>query len=131
MIKLTKQKFSYFHNYHSLPQIFFGKEVFTYDNHILDYNPYLQAFLTRRRTHKSEVAPKISIIQHPKAYHNTLYQQKGYPIKNLYNLTMLRQMHGIDVLDTGYIISCFFQTFENEIIEATLEKLIISGFLTK
>jgi hypothetical protein len=46
------------------------KVVNDYDIH--EYTPQVQAFLTRRRTAKREIPPKIEVLETMKGYENAL-----------------------------------------------------------
>lgn len=48
--------FSVIHNYHCPYQLFCFGKVTEFDDQITNYNEYIQAFLTKRWTHKKEIS---------------------------------------------------------------------------
>jgi hypothetical protein len=125
--KITNRNFSIIHNYHSPPSLFLGNREHIFDEDIKAYNPYIQAFLTKRFTHKKEIMPKIKIINPIPTYHDTFYTQKTYPIYNLYDTNHLKYLHNLKIFETGYFISRFFEEYEKPMYDAMLDKLIICG----
>ncbi len=121
------RNFSIAHNYHSPKVLYSGIREFTHEENISSYNKYIQAFLNKRFTHKKEITPKIGILNIPKGYHNTLYTQKSYPFFNLYDIQNMRFIKSVSVLNTGYIISRFFEEYEKPMYDALLSKIIVSG----
>lgn len=55
-LQFTNKPFSIIHNYHSPYQLFSYGRVVEFDDQISDYNVYVQAFLTKRWTHKKEIS---------------------------------------------------------------------------
>jgi len=49
------------------------KHIFDYD--LEEYRPQLQAFLTRRRTTKREVPPKVAILKDLGSEYRSIYYQ--------------------------------------------------------
>jgi len=125
--KIQRKHLSIIHNYHCPKVLYSGMREFTYEEKTSEYNKYIQAFLNKRFTHKKEITPKISIINVPNGYHNTLYIQQSYPFYTLYDIQNMRFMKNLNVIDTGYIISRFFEEFEKPMYDAVLSKLIVSG----
>jgi hypothetical protein len=121
------RNFSIIHNYHSPASLFLGNREYIFDEGVKDYNKYIQAFLTKRFTHKKEIEPKIKIINQVETYHNTFYIQKTYPLYNLYDIGHLKYLHGLRIFETGYYISRFFEEYEKPMYDAMLEKVIICG----
>lgn len=111
----------------------FGK-VIEFDDDISMYNKYIQAFLTKRWTHKKEIgkiyiykAPKIKIIRPVDGYHNTLFIQQSYTLNVLFEFNQLKYMKSIGNIDTAYWISTFFEDYEKNMLDAMTEKLLICG----
>lgn len=128
---LSKKKFSIIHNYHSPYILWLGVKYEMMDDNIEEYNRYIQAFLTKRFTHKKEIAPKIKVLKDLqnvlKDYHNTFYIQKTFPLYNLLNLTYMKYMHSHKIFDTGYVISRFSEEYEKNMYDAVFEKLLVCG----
>jgi len=125
--KKTIRNFSIIHNYHSPPTLYLGNREFIFDEALKDYNKYIQAFLTKRFTHKKEIEPKIKIINTVPSYHNDFYIQTTYPLYNLYDLTHMKYLHNLKIYETGYIISRFFEEYEKPMLDAMLSKILING----
>jgi hypothetical protein len=128
---IHKKNFSIIHNYYSPPILWSDKNYIEYEDNIQEYNPYIQAFLNKRRIHKKEIEPKIKILKDVestlKYYHNTFYIQKGYPLYNLLPYSYMKHLHEIKVLDSGYIISRFSEEYEKPMIDAALTKILCCG----
>jgi hypothetical protein len=119
--------FSIIHNYHSPASLYIGNREYIFDETVKEYNKYIQAFLTKRFTHKKEIEPKIKIMNPPDNYHDTFYLQKTYPLYNLYEIAHMKYLHNLKIYETGYIISRFFEEYEKPMYDSMLEKVIICG----
>lgn len=127
IFQIDKRHFSIIHNYHCPRVLFSGIREFINDENITEYNKYIQAFLNKRFTHKKEVPPKISILNTSKEYHNTLYIQQSYPFYTLFDIQNMKFMRNLNILDTGYFISRFFEEYEKNLYDAVLSKILVCG----
>jgi hypothetical protein len=55
ILKFQKKNLSVIHNYHSPYQLFCFGKLTELDDEISGYNIYVQAFLSKRWTHKKEI----------------------------------------------------------------------------
>lgn len=127
-----KKQFSIIHNYHSPYTLWYHGKFVNLDDKMEEYNKYIQAFLSKRFTHKREIPPKIKILPKDlnntlKDYHNSFYIQKTYPLYTLLDLSYLKQMHNLNIIDSGYILSRFCEDGEKNMIDAIYEKVLVCG----
>lgn len=63
-LKLTSmRRLSYIHNLHQPPAVYVNGIKYINDYDIEEYRPQIRAFLTKRRTVKREVPPKVAIMK--------------------------------------------------------------------
>ena len=62
MLATHKRLFSFIHNFHSPPYYYVNGIRYITDYDLEEYEPAVQAFLTKRWTCKREVPAKIAII---------------------------------------------------------------------
>ena len=127
----ASKHFSITHNYHSPATLWVNGREYKFDDNLEEYSSYIQAFLNRRYTHKKEISPKIKVLKDMnnvlRDYHNSFYVQITYPTYNLFDLDYLRYMQAHKIIDSGYIISRFFEEYEKPMYDAMLTKFLING----
>ena len=92
---------SYVTNLHQAPLYYVNgiKHIFDYD--LEEYRPQLQAFLTRRRTTKREVPPKVAIVKDlGSEYRPIYYQQRLAAGEVLLDEEHLRRFHDSDTINS-------------------------------
>ena len=112
---------SYIHNLHQPPTYYVNgvKHINDYDTE--EYRPQIQAFLTKRRTVKREIPPKVSIIKDlGDDYQMDYFQQRLVPGEFLYEEAHLKRLHEADMMNSQYIHSVFCEEYEKNMIEAVL-----------
>lgn len=131
LISFSTKKFSIIHNYHSPYIVWSNGANCIFDDNINEYNEYIQAFLEKRFTHKKEIWPKIKILKDLgkilKDYHNTFYVQITYPVHNLIPYAYMKHIHSHNIIDSGYVISRFFEEWEKPMYDAAFSKFFICG----
>ena len=92
---------SYIHNLHQPPTYYVNgvKHINDYDTE--EYRPQIQAFLTKRRTVKREIPPKVAIIKDlGDDYQMDYFQQRLVPGEFLYEASHLKRLHEADMMNS-------------------------------
>jgi hypothetical protein len=131
LISFSNKKFSIIHNYHSPYIVWSSGTNCIFDDNINEYNEYIQAFLEKRFTHKKEIWAKIKVLKDLdkilKDYHNTFYVQITYPVHNLIPYAYMKHIHSHNIIDSGYVISRFFEEWEKPMYDAAFSKFFVCG----
>ena len=136
------RKFAFIHNFHH-PPIFYVNDVgYTNDYDISEYEPVVQAFLTRRWISKREVYPKLEILPVMENYRNSLYLQKLVPMDRLLTESHMVKMATSYKINFGlgssqklmnaninsqYFMSIIWEEYEKNLYEAYMKKILMNG----
>ena len=142
---LTSQqikRFAFIHNFHHPPVFYVNDVKYTNDYDISDYEPVVQAFLTRRWITKREVYPKLEILPVMENYRNSLYLQKLVPMDRLLAENHMVKMVTSYKLNLGlgssqklmnanissqYFMSIICEEYEKNLYEAYMKKVLMNG----
>lgn len=92
---------SYVHNLHQPPAYYVNGVKHINDFDIEEYRPQIRAFLTKRRTVKREVPPKVSILRDlGPDYQMDYYQQRLVPGEFLYEEAQLKRLYDADMMNS-------------------------------
>ena len=103
---------SYIHNFHHPPVLYVNDTKYVNDYDISEYEPVVQAFLTRRWVTKREVHPKIDILPTMKDYKDSLYLQKLVPMERLLTEKHMVKMYEFESTTSQYIMTLFCEEYE-------------------
>ena len=141
------RSFTVYSNQLFSPSETIGNEIIYYDHNTEDYEPIIQAYLTKRRIGKSEIgfffiyfinpycnlffslAPKIYAIQGLKSLTSLLKSQKIMPVKNfsVISAEAKQKFKNPDDINSQYIVNMVCEEYFKEMIDEYLSKIIISG----
>ena len=98
------------------------------DFDIEEYRPQIKAFLTKRRTVKREVPPKMLILKDMGLEYKPVYlTQRLVPGEVLYEEQHLKRLYDADAINSQYIHSVFCEEYEKNMIENVAQKIIMNG----
>lgn len=126
--QMPARSMSYIHNLHQPPTYYVNGVKHINDFDVEEYRPQIRAFLTKRRTVKREVPPKVSIIKDlGEDYLMDYFQQRLVPGEFLYEEAQLKRLYDADMMNSQYIHTVFCEEYEKNLIEAVLQKKVTNG----
>ena len=122
------RSFAFIHNLHQPPAFYVNGKKFINDFDLEEYRPQIQAFLTKRRTVKREIPPKVYILKNMgDDYKSVYHQQRLAPGEVLYDEAHMKRLYDSDVVNTQYIHSVFCEEYEKNMIENVMQKRVMNG----
>jgi hypothetical protein len=127
LISSTFRNLAVIHNFHHPPVVYVNDTRYVNDYDITDYEPVVQAFLTRRWMTKREIPPKIEILPPMQDYKDSLYLQKLVPMDRLLTESHMSKMYDFDNMNSQYFITLFAEEYEKPLFEAYHSKILMNG----
>jgi hypothetical protein len=130
-LAITVRNFAYIHNFHHPPVLYINNTKYVNDYDISEYEPVVQAFLSKRWISKREVYPKIEILPTMQGYRDSLYLQKLVPMERLLTEQHMVRMFEFDNINSQYLMTTVCEEYEKNLYEAYAKKVLMNGQVVK
>lgn len=114
-------------NQHIKAEAEYENKKYAYDFFLTNYDDLSRAYLTKRRTTKSEIWPKAYIMEETPGTEASLSKQALPYLKNLLDINTMGRMNDMGQLAPQFIMSALFEEGFKPFLDEVCRKTVMNG----